>query len=84
LVDTVGRTIRVNPRGAILPTTPKILVRLGIDTEAFIAHASRFLKEFGHAVGRPETLVAHADKRQTKFLRGMAAARAVCRERLAA
>ena len=78
LVDTVGRTIRVNPRGAILPTTPKILVRLGIDTEAFIAHASRFLKEFGHAVGRPETLVAHADKRQTKLLRGMNAARALC------
>jgi REP element-mobilizing transposase RayT len=84
LVDTVGRTIRLDKRGAISPTTPKILVRLEIDTDAFIAHASRFLKEFGHAVGRPETLVAHADKRQTKFLRGMATARAVCRERLAA
>jgi REP element-mobilizing transposase RayT len=78
LVDTVGRTIRPDKRGAIPGNVPSILVRLGIDTESFIAHASRFLKEFGHAVGRPERLVALADKRQTKYLRGIAAARAIC------
>jgi len=78
LVDTVGRAIRPDKRGAIPQTTPKILVRLGMNTEAFITHASRFLKEFGSAVGRPERLVALADKRQTKYLRGIATSRAVC------
>jgi REP element-mobilizing transposase RayT len=84
LVDTVGRVIRADKRGTIPQTTPQILNRLDIDTEAFIEHASRFLKEFGHAVGRPEALVAHAVKRQAKYLRGMKAARVLCRERKAA
>jgi hypothetical protein len=57
---------------------------LDIDTDTFIEYATRFLKEFGHAVGRPEALVAHAAKRQAKYLRGMKAARVLCRERKAA
>lgn len=77
LVDTVGRTIRPDKRCSISQTIPGILTRLGIDTEAFIAHAGRFLKEFGHAVGRPERLVALAEKRQTKYLRGIATAKGV-------
>ena len=84
LVDTVGRTIRTDKKGYISGETPKILVRLDIDTDTFIDYASRFLKEFGHAVGRPEALVAHAAKRQAKYLRGMKAARVLCRERKAA
>ena len=75
LVDTVGRAIHPDKRGAIPNQTPRILQRLGIDTQAFIAHANRFLKEFGHAVGRPERLSALAAKRQRRSLRGMAAAR---------
>jgi hypothetical protein len=48
-------------------------VRLQIDLEAFIAHA----------VGRPQPLAAHAARRQAKYLWGMAAARAVCKQRVA-
>jgi len=84
LVDTVGRTIRTDKKGYIPDTTPKILVRLDIDTDTFIEHASRFLKEFGHAIGRPEAMVAHAAKRQTKYLRGIKTARAMCCPRQAA
>ncbi|MEI6415352.1 MAG: hypothetical protein WCP34_13980, partial [Pseudomonadota bacterium] len=62
LVDTVGRAIRPDKYGAIPLETPKILARLAIDTETFIAHASRLLKEFGHAVGTPENLIALASK----------------------
>jgi len=75
LVDCLGRAIHPDKRGAIPDQTPRILQRLGIDTQAFIAHARRFLKEFGHAVGRPERLSALAAKRQSRSLRGMAAAR---------
>jgi REP element-mobilizing transposase RayT len=78
LVDTVGRAIRPDKRGAIPLEAPRILVRLGLNTEAFMAHASRMLKEFGHAVGRPEQLVALAEKRQAKSLRGITTARALC------
>jgi len=78
LVDTVGRAIRPDKRGAIAPTTPRILVRLGLNTEAFMAHASRLLKAFGPAVARPERLVALADKRRAKYLRGITTARALC------
>ena len=77
LVDTVGRAIQPDKRGAIPLETPKILARLAIDTETFIAHTSRFLKEFGHAVGTPENLIALASKRQTNYLRGIATARAL-------
>ena len=84
LVDTVGRTIRTDKKGYIPDTTPKILVRLDIDTDTFIEHANRFLKEFGHAIGRPEAMVAHAAKRQTKYLRGIKTARAMCCQRQAA
>ena len=68
----------------IADTTPKILVRLDIDTDTFIEYATRFLKEFGHAVGRPEALVAHAAKRQAKYLRGIKTARKMYGERKAA
>ena len=84
LVDTVGRTIRTDKKGYIPGETPKILARLNIDTDTFIEHASRFLKEFGHAVGRPEAMVAHAAKRQAKYLRGIQTARALCCQRKAA
>jgi hypothetical protein len=84
LVDRVGRTIRTDKKGYIPDTTPKILVRLDIDTDTFIEYATRFLKEFGHAVGRPEALVAHAAKRQAKYLRGIKTARKVYGERKAA
>jgi len=49
-----------------------------------IEHASRFLKEFGHAIGRPESMVAHAAKRQTRYLRGIKTAWAMCCQRQAA
>ncbi len=84
LVDTVGRTIRTDKKGHIPETTPKILIRLDIDTDTFIEHASRFLKEFGHAIGRPESMLAHAAKRQTKYLRGIKTARTMCCSRQAA
>jgi REP element-mobilizing transposase RayT len=75
LVETLGRCLHPEKRGLIPERTPKLLDRLGIDTAAFIEHGTRFLKEFGHAVGKPASLIELAAKRQAKFLRGMGAAR---------
>ena len=71
LVDWTGRAIHPKKRGKISTATPVILSRLGFDGEAFIKYASRFLKEFGSAVGRPESLVKLSEKRQMKYLRGV-------------
>jgi hypothetical protein len=75
LVDTLGRALHPKKRGRIPERTPRLLQRLGLDPEAFIAHADRLLKAFGQAVGAPESLTAYCAARQTRFLRGMHTAR---------
>ena len=77
LVDWTGRQLRPNKKGCIPQNTPELLTRLGIDSEAFIAMASTFLQEFGSAVGAPEQMAQLCERRQTKFLHGMRAARKV-------
>jgi hypothetical protein len=46
LVDTTGRVIREDKRGCIPGETPKILGRLNVDPEQFIATAARMLHQF--------------------------------------
>jgi len=77
LVDTTGRVIREDKRGYIPGETPKILERLNIDPEQFIATAARMLDLFSTAIGTPEHLTAHCVARNVAFLRGMGAARAL-------
>ena len=83
LVDTVGRAVHPNKRGYIPEQAPKILARLGIDAESFIHYATRFLKEFGSAVGAPQHLTERAARGQAKYLRGMCAARRLFEQRAA-
>jgi hypothetical protein len=77
LIETLGRCVHPKKRGFIPKKTPKLLERLGIDTEAFIEHATSLLKEFGSAIGKPAALIELAARRQAKFLRGMKAANRV-------
>ena len=77
LVETLGRCVHPTKRGYMPEQTPKLLDRLGMDAEAFIAHGTCLLQAFGQAVGKPAKLVEHAACRQAKFLRGMGAARRV-------
>jgi len=77
LIETLGRCVHPNKRGSIPEKTPKLLERLGIDTEAFIEHATSLLKAFGSAIGKPAALIELAARRQAKFLRGMKAANRV-------
>ena len=74
LVDWTGRAIRSDKCGHIVGHQPKILDRLGIDGECFIAYADRMLEEFGTAVGAPQALTRLCARRQVKYLRGMRAA----------
>ncbi|HEB78645.1 MAG TPA: transposase [Methylothermaceae bacterium] len=84
LVDWTGRAIRDDKRGAIPAHQPKILVRLGIDGEAFIAHAERLLRRFGTAVGAPSSLINLCARRQSRYLRGIRTARRLFQSQQAA
>jgi hypothetical protein len=77
LVETTGRVIREDKRGYIAGETPRILERLYIDPEQFIATTARTLQQFSTAIGTPEHLTAHCVTRNIAFLRGMSAARAL-------
>ncbi|SFM57339.1 hypothetical protein SAMN05421721_1114 [Ectothiorhodospira mobilis] len=81
LVETLGRCVHPAKKGFIPEHTPRLLVRLGMDAEAFIAQSSSFLQAFGQAVGTPERLVQRAAQRQVRFLRGMETARRVFQRR---
>jgi REP element-mobilizing transposase RayT len=83
LVETLGRSLHPNKRGLIPAHTPRLLTRLGMDTEAFINFGSHFLQEFGAFIGHPAKLVTLAAQRQARFLRGIAAARRLFHPRAA-
>ncbi len=77
LVDWTGRALRQDKPGYIAARVPKLLDRLGIDGKQFIGYSECLLKAFGTAVGAPASLTSLCARRQTKYLRGVRAARAV-------
>ncbi len=84
LVDWTGRALRSDKRGHIDARQPRILARLNIDGEQFISYADRLLKAFGTAIGAPQALTSLCARRQTKYLRGIRAARQLFTPKLAA
>jgi len=83
LVETTGRCQRPDKRGLIEGRVPRLLDRLGIDPEAFIAASTTLLRRFGSAVGTAESLTACCAARQARHLRGMRAARELYERRVA-
>jgi hypothetical protein len=83
LVDATGRVIREDKRGFIPAETPRLLERLAIDPEQFIATAGRVLRQFGSAIGTPTHIPDLCVARQARYLRGMGAARALFERRAA-
>jgi REP element-mobilizing transposase RayT len=75
LTQTLGRCVHPTKRGRIPEGTPKLLQRLGMGTETFIAHAFDLFHSFGSAIGAPASLVDLAARRQCRYLRGIRTAR---------
>jgi len=75
--------IREDKRGFIPGETPRLLERLAIDPEQFIATAGRMLRQFGSAIGTPVHITELCMARQAWYLRGMGAARALFERRAA-
>ena len=71
LVGSNGRVIREDKRGFIPGHTPRLLERLAIDPEQFVATAGRMLRQFSSAIGTPAHITSLCVARQTRYLRGM-------------
>ena len=83
-VDWTGRALRSDKRGHIAGKHPRILDRLNIDRESCLSHAERILDALGTAIGAPEAMTSLCARRQTKYLRGIRAARGLFAPQLAA
>ncbi len=75
LVESTGRMLRPDKRGAISDQIPRLMQRLNIDPEQFITCATRLMTVFGSAIGSPAHLTGLCVQRQSRFLHGMRAAR---------
>jgi hypothetical protein len=83
VVDATGRVIREDNRGFIPGETPRMLERLAIDPEQFIATAGPMLHQFGSAIGTPTHITELCVARQARYLRGIGTARALFERRAA-
>lgn len=77
LGETLGRCVHPMKRGLIPDTSPRLLVRLGMEPQQFLRHADHVLKTFGPAIGTPETLSALALRRKHRRMRGISMARQI-------
>lgn len=78
LLDSIGRVVRPDKRGAIPEKIPAILERLLIDPTQFISYANGFFNEFGSVVGTSESLKqASATHQKCRCARGLSAANAL-------
>jgi putative transposase len=76
LVDKSGCVIRSDKRGAIAADLVPILLRIGVNPEAWIETISRFGYKFRLAAGLLSNLRNFADQLGRRWLTGLAAARA--------
>lgn len=77
LVDTLGRCIHPMKRGLIPERTPRLLLRLGMETEAFVAQSASMLKSFGPVIGAPDSLCELAARKRKQRVRGIRVSRAI-------
>ena len=71
LVDWSGRLIREDKRGAIDPTLPPILKRLGIEIGSWELLMSRRGTVFGRAMGKLDAMRLHAATLGQSWVRGV-------------
>jgi hypothetical protein len=75
LVDTTGRLVRSDKRGAIAAEQPKLLTALGIAPEEWFNSVTQLQSRFELFVGAPHHLRRIADKRGWRWIRGLTAGR---------
>lgn len=71
LVDSTGREIRSDKRGAIIPGSQRLLHALGVDPDAWIDHIQQFGLRYRCGVGSVVKLAEYAVKKDKKWLKGV-------------
>ena len=71
LVDWTGRYVRADKRGVIDPSTPRILVTLGIDTDEWLPNVTEMQSRYELVMGAPDKMKLHAEARGRHFYRGV-------------
>jgi REP element-mobilizing transposase RayT len=75
LVDTAGRCVRSDKRGAIPLTTPTLLTTLGINPDEWLKTVTELQARFELFIGSPQRLRQLAEQRGWRWVRGMRASR---------
>jgi hypothetical protein len=75
LIDTTGRVVRSDKRGAIAASQPTLLATLGIAAHEWFKSVTQLQSRFELFVGSPQHLRRLADKRGWRWVRGLAAGR---------
>jgi len=73
LVDSTGRVVREDKRGAIDPKLAALVSRVGIDPEQWLEHVKHFGRRYGYCAGEPKTMQAFAERFQLFWCKGVAA-----------
>ena len=76
LVDKSGRMIRSDKQGAIEVNLRPILLRIGVNPQAWVETVSGFGDKFGLVAGLLCNLRSFADQLGRRWFKGVAAARA--------
>ncbi len=79
LVDTAGRVIRSDKRGALNNALPPLLDTLGIQPHEWLKNVTEMQRRFESFVGAPHRLQALVATRQWRWVRGLQAARRLYR-----
>lgn len=70
LVDSTGRAIRTDKRGAISQHSAKLLAQLGIDSNKWIEHVCYFGRRHAHCAGSPDNIADFANRFNCKWGKG--------------
>jgi REP element-mobilizing transposase RayT len=79
LLDSTGRVMHPDKRGAILETSPRLLSILGVAPADWLTSVAELHVRFGLFIGAPHRLSALAARRGWRWIRGQAAARRLYR-----
>ncbi|WP_428240244.1 hypothetical protein, partial [Gynuella sp.] len=70
LIDTTGRCLRQDKRGAINPDTEKLISRLGIDPNQWLKHVQSYGRSYGDCAGSRVSLLQYADRFKRRWSKG--------------
>ncbi len=71
LIDTTGRALRDDKRGALNPNTLPLITRLGIDPKHWLDHVKRFRSRYASCAGSSQAICDFAGKRAKRWGKGV-------------